>query len=113
MQAAADADAPFVTCEAVITEACHIVRRIDGAADSVLANVASGLFQIPFRLSARAEEVRALRRKYRDVPMDLADACLVDLATVLATPRILTVDADFRVYRWGRNKPFELLIDLV
>jgi predicted nucleic acid-binding protein len=44
--------------------------------------------------------------------MDLADACLVHLATELGTGRILTLDADFDVYRWGRNRPFERLIEL-
>jgi len=49
--------------------------------------------------------------KYANVPMDLADACLADLADIHKTGRIFTLDADFRVYRWGRNQPFELLID--
>jgi predicted nucleic acid-binding protein len=41
--------------------------------------------------------------------MDFADACLVELATRLNTGRILTFDSDFQIYRWGRNRPFELL----
>ena len=43
--------------------------------------------------------------------MNFADACLVDMAGQLASGRILTLDADFRFYRWGRNRPFELLLD--
>ena len=38
-------------------------------------------------------------------------ACLVDLATQLKTGRIVTLGSDFRVYRWGRNRPFDLLLD--
>jgi predicted nucleic acid-binding protein len=44
--------------------------------------------------------------------MDFADACLVDMASELRCGRVLTLDADFRIYRWGRNRPFELLLDL-
>ncbi len=44
--------------------------------------------------------------------MDFADACLVDMANQLHTGLIATLDSDFRVYRWGRNRSFDLLIDL-
>jgi predicted nucleic acid-binding protein len=50
-------------------------------------------------------------RKYADQPMDFADACLVDMANELATGQIFTLDGDFRIYRWGRNRAFELLMD--
>jgi hypothetical protein len=39
--------------------------------------------------------------------MDFADACLVDMANVYDTGRILTLDSDFRIYRWARKRPFE------
>ena len=102
--------APLVTCEAVITESCYLVRGLKGAAEAVLANVASGMFQIAFRLPTVADEVGQLMRKYRDQDMDLADACLVHLAGELRTGEILTLDSDFDVYRWGTGKPFRRLI---
>jgi predicted nucleic acid-binding protein len=37
--------------------------------------------------------------KYADVPMSLADACLVRMTEALADPVLLTTDTDFRVYR--------------
>jgi uncharacterized protein len=40
-----------------------------------------------------------LMQKYADVPMSLADACLVRMSETLADPVILTTDADFRIYR--------------
>jgi len=51
-------------------------------------------------------------RKYRDVPADLADACLIYAAGQLGVGEILTLDHDFEIYRWGRNKPFHLPISL-
>ena len=38
-------------------------------------------------------------RKYADVPMSLADACLVRMAELNAHSSVLTLDRDFRVYR--------------
>jgi predicted nucleic acid-binding protein len=105
-------EAPLITCEAVIAEACYLLRNVPGAADAVLQNIERGTFLVPYRLAGNTASVRKLLKKYSDVPMDLADACLVDLAGAARTGRILTLDGDFRVYRWGRNRPFELLVDL-
>ena len=104
------ARAPLITCEAVIAESCYLLREMRGAASAVLDNVERGIFQIPYRLAGNAGGVVKLMRKYADVPMDFADACLVDMASDYQTGRILTLDADFRVYRWGRNRPFDLLL---
>ena len=101
---------PLLTCEAVIAEACHLVRQLSGARTDLLKDVALQRFMVAYSLAERATQVGRLMAKYADLPMDLADACLLDMATVFNTGRILTLDADFRVYRWGRNRPFDLLI---
>lgn len=75
-------------------------------------NVKGKVFQIPLRLVDRAGAVAKLMKKYSNLPMDLADACLVDLATSFVTGRILTLDSDFTIYRWAKNRPFELLLDV-
>lgn len=102
---------PLVTCEAVIAEACYLLRGVQGAADAVLDNVEAGVFEIPFRLTGASRGIRLLMKKYARVPMDFADACLVHLADELGTGRILTLDSDFRTYRWRKARAFELLID--
>jgi predicted nucleic acid-binding protein len=103
---------PLVTCEAVIAESCYLLCRLPGAIDAVLENVERGIFQIPMPLSGRAHAVRRLLKKYARVPMDLADACLVDLADELDTGEILTLNGDFRVYRWRKNRPFQILVPI-
>jgi len=103
--------APLITCEAVVAEACYVLRNIHGASDAVLDNVEAGVFEIPFRLVGASRSVRHLMKKYARIPMDFADACLVHLADELGTGRILTLDSDFRVYRWRKARAFELLID--
>lgn len=111
-QALQEVQGPLVTCEAVISESCYLLRSVRGAAEAIVENVARGFFQIPFQLSSETFEIQRILRKYRDINIGFADACLICMAEGLATASILTLDADFRVYRLGRNKPFDLLIDL-
>jgi uncharacterized protein len=103
---------PLVTCEAVITEACHLLRKVPGAPEAVVENVVAGIFQIPFQLSRTASPVQHVLRKYRDREIDLAGACLIHLAAELRTGQILTLDRDFEIFRWGGNKRFEILTPL-
>lgn len=101
---------PLATCEAVITESCYLLRDLPGAAEAVIENVEKGVLVVPFQLSTSAGPVRQILRKYRDRQVDLADACLIHMAAELDSGEILTLDRDFEIYRWGRNKPFHLLI---
>lgn len=51
--------------------------------------------------------------KYRELPMDLADASLVILAEELGSGRILSTDRRaFQTYRWKTRKPFKGLLPL-
>ncbi len=102
----------LVTCEAVIAESCYLLRNTPGAPEAVLENVARGIFRIPFQLSHSARHIQGILRQYRDRQVDLADACLIHLAGELRTPDILTLDRDFDVYRWGRNRAFNRLVPL-
>ena len=101
--------APLITCESVIAESCYLLRNLPGAPEAVIENVAAGIFQVPFQLSREAVGVKQVLRKYRDRRIDLADACLIRLADEFETADILTLDKDFAVYRWSKNKPFRLL----
>ncbi len=100
---------PLITCEAVIAESCYLVRNLSGASEAVIENVAAGVFQIPFQLSRESAGVKHVLRKYRDREIDLADACLIRLADEFGTADILTLDQDFLIYRWGKNKSFRML----
>ena len=103
---------PLVTCEAVIAESCYLLRGLRGAAEAVIENVAAGIFQLPFSLSREAGVLKQYLRKYRDRKIDLADACLIRLAEEFETADILTLDTDFQVYRWGKNKTFHYLLNV-
>jgi len=112
IETVSDLTGPLVTCESAVAEACYLLRGTPGAPEAIIENVANGVFQTPVRLADQASAVEKLLRKYRDVPMSLADACLVDLADQMDTGLILTLDRDFEIYRWRSRRKFELLIKL-
>jgi uncharacterized protein len=65
----------------------------------VLELVERGLLTVTYPLAKDASAVRALMARYSNVPMDLADACLVRLSEIHRECLLLTVDSDFRIYR--------------
>jgi uncharacterized protein len=55
--------------------------------------------QLAFALADELGAVLDLRAKYANVPMSLADACLVRMSETLPDPIVVTTDSDFRIYR--------------
>jgi uncharacterized protein len=88
---------PWNTCEAVISETFHLLGVAGAPVFSALLH--RGEIIISFRLDESLDAVLALMRKYADVPMSLADACLVRMTEMLADPLLLTTDSNFRMYR--------------
>jgi predicted nucleic acid-binding protein len=88
---------PWRTCEAVLSEAFHILGKRGTPALSALLQRRALL--VNFDFSDDMESVLKLLQKYADVPMSLADACLVRMTETFSDPIILTTDPDFRVYR--------------
>lgn len=105
-------ETPLVTCEPVLSEACYLLRNVTNAPSDVLRNVERGDFLVPYQAASRASQLARLIEKYSDIGMDLADACLVDMASELRTGHIFTLDSDFKFYRWGRNRSFDSILDL-
>jgi predicted nucleic acid-binding protein len=88
---------PWQTCESVLSEAFFLLGP-DGR-PGLVALLGRGFVLSPFRLNQELQPVLALMRKYANVPMSLADACLVRMAELLPEPVVLTTDTDFRIYR--------------
>lgn len=89
--------APWLTCESALSEAFFLSGASGGTA--LAGFVRRGLLQIRFDLGTELEPVLLLMDKYRDVPMSLADACLVRMTEIVPDPLVLTTDTDFRLYR--------------
>jgi len=87
---------PWLVCEAVLAEVSASV----GTPEPVLEMLRLGDLEIAFDLAENLPEVLALTRKYRDVEMDLADACVVRMSELFERAAVYTVDRkDFMVYR--------------
>jgi predicted nucleic acid-binding protein len=101
---------PFRCCEAVVAEACFLMRKVhtDGPAE-VVALGERGVYMIAISVGEHWTNVGAILRKYSDRPISLADACLIRCADIHKEARILTFDSDFNIYKWARNRKFELL----
>ena len=103
---------PLIVTWPVITETCYLLGRYGGVGPQIrfvdtLATSAEIHPQGIGQLSAIGE----LMEKYRDLPMDLADASLVAAATELGHGRILSTDErDFGIYRWRATEVFENLL---
>ena len=95
---------PVFTCEAVISEACFLLGQLVGGQDAVLELLSNDVVKVDFRMLSEIDALRGLMRKFANVPMSLADACLVRMTELDAQSVIVTLDTDFRVYRRNRRQ---------
>jgi len=95
---------PLFTCESVIAEACYLVRKIKGGPEAVMSLVADGIVNVRFDLTQEAAVVGALMKRYANVPISLADACLVRMTELQPRATVITLDKDFAVYRRNGRK---------
>ncbi len=103
----------FVT-QAVITEAIYLLQARGQARWIAAFLVALGSKVVTIWNPAQEQlaQVITLMRKYKNLPMDYADASLVLLAEHLGHGRILTTDQrDFGTYRWKNHYPFDNLLE--
>jgi uncharacterized protein len=106
----ADCVPPLRCPEAVLAEACFLMRRVHAAGPAeVLALGRKGVYELSISIDGQWANLEALLKKYADKPISLADACLIRSAEIHDEARILTFDEDFTVYRWSRNKRFKLM----
>jgi len=90
---------PLLTCEAVLAEACFLVRHCPGGSETILELLRREIVRVAFHIEDHADAVRKLMARYANVPMSLADACLVRMAELKPDATLLTLDSDFRIYR--------------
>lgn len=106
------ADEELITTWCVITETCYLLQKRVGlnAPKSLINKIYTGSLSVFEIKPSHCQRIEELMQKYRDLPMDLADASLVILAEELGQGRILSVDyRDFNTYRWKNTFPFENL----
>jgi predicted nucleic acid-binding protein len=87
---------PFHSCAEAMAEAAAMT----GQPAAVVEMIHAGEIVLAFDLTQQAASVLALLKKYADLGMDLADACIVRMSELDRDCRVVTVDrTDFSVYR--------------
>ena len=100
----------IVTTEAVLTETLYLVGPRWQAQKVCLEFLLRGAFLLVPPSQASLKRVSVLMEKYRNVPMDYADATLVALGEELGTDMVFTLDRrGFSAYRLNQRKPFQLV----
>lgn len=103
-------DAPMVTVWPAFTEAMYLLGFSWQAQDDLWELVGRGVVSFLPMGERDAPRIRELMKRYRDLPMDLADAALVRAAERERMAQIFTVDTKhFRVYRPEGIHTFELI----
>jgi len=100
---------PLLTCEAVVAESLFLLRRGGIDAAGLLNLIIRGLVIPKFPLVAEIQAIHQLMRRYRNLPMSLADACLVRMAEIHERSVVMTLDSDFVIYRKSHRKVIPLL----
>ncbi len=101
---------PFITCEAVISETCFLLRNTHKGGEAILSMIEDEILQIDFSLSSEISAIKSLMNKYENVPMSLADACLVRMSELIDNTVVFTLDSDFHIYRKNGKKKIDLII---
>ena len=101
---------PMLTCEAVLAEASYLTRSLPGARVALIEMIGEGFLSIGMAVADHHSALLAMVRRYGNVPMSLADACLVRLAELHPQSPVLTLDSDFLVYRKNGRQVIEVLM---
>jgi uncharacterized protein len=102
---------PLITTWPCLTEAMYLLGKASGwfGQERLWSLVTTGRLQVHTEPESHMAGMRILMERYRDVPMDFADASLVAAAESLNTRRIFTLDGDFYVYRAKDMEAFEVV----
>ena len=100
----------FLTCEPVLTEVCYLLGYTPTAMAHIDRFLERGWIQVPFQLAPQRAAVMKLMRTYQNLPMSLADACLVRMAELYHDVPVMTLDQDFQVYRKNGRQPIPTIM---
>jgi uncharacterized protein len=100
---------PMITCEAVLTEATYLTRAVPGARAALIEMLAEEFLLIGMAVADHHSSILKMIRRYANLPISLADACLVRLAELHPQSQVLTLDSDFSVYRKNGRQVINVL----
>lgn len=90
---------PCMTCEAALSESFFLLERTREGKQALCALLERKVILLSFSMEDDVTETLRLLRRYGDIPMSLADACLVRMAELIPDATVFTTDSDFATYR--------------
>ena len=92
---------PLTTTLPCFTEAMYFAHGLLGYSgqNALWKMVRAGRLLLHTTTGQELERIDQLMSKYRDTPMDFADASLIAAAETLQTDSIFSIDGDFRIYQ--------------
>ena len=101
---------PLVTVWPAFTEAMYLLGRSWRGQKALWSRIETHALALAPLDETDAPRMRELMEKYRDLPMDLADAALVRVAERESATEIFTLDRKhFSLYRPGRRRRFSIV----
>lgn len=103
-------DAPLLSTWMAVSEAMYLLDFSSAAQDALLDMIERGALQVLEIAPTDLPDIKNLMKKYRDQPMEFADASLVQVANRHGLDEIFTLDRrDFGAYRLKRSRHFKIL----
>jgi len=96
---------PVLTCEPVLAETAFHLADVE----LVLEMITEQLVSLSFDCNDHLPQLAALAKRYKDRTPDLADLCLIRMSELYPKHSVITVDADFRVYRRNKREVIPLI----
>ncbi|HEY9679361.1 MAG TPA: PIN domain-containing protein [Drouetiella sp.] len=96
----------LITTEPVATEVNWHLARDWRVQNEFLRDLATGIFEVSALEPTDFNHIAELNEKYKDLPGDFADLSVVALSKRLQILQIVSLDADFDVYRAYGNKKY-------
>ena len=105
---------PVTSTWACFVEAMYLVGRIGGypLQEHLWALLNRGIMRFHEHSEIECRRMAELMQRYKNVPMDLADASLVAVAEASGDRTVFTLDSDFGVYRLADGGAFDVVPEL-
>jgi len=109
VEAARTLTGPMLSTWPAFTEAMYLLGAEAGwrGQEPLWRMIRSGQLMLADTSATMLTRMPALMERYKDLPMDLADASLVALAEERGLSEIFTLDRDFQIYRLPEGRAFD------
>jgi len=94
---------PVYTCEAVISEACFLLRKFHNGTESILELIKREVIKISFNLDEEIDSIKKLVSRYENISISFAEACIIRMSEQNRNSNILTLDSNFKIYKKNRG----------